>query len=88
MSELSYDPSPDIVRSVATFLSRVATSIASATLIATLLALFGKESSLDIKVGETVDLVVFAIPSLLLSVFILGLSCFVLSLLSKVEKKC
>jgi hypothetical protein len=85
MAELFYNHSANIVKTVATFLSSVAAAIASFTAIVTLTALFGGKHIVNIQDDEVITLVIFVISSLLVSVFILGLSCFLLSLLSKVS---
>jgi hypothetical protein len=85
MPELSYNHSANIVKTVATFLSSVATAIASFTIIVTLMAVFGGKRIVNIQDDEAITLLIFVISSLLVSLFILGLSCFVWSLLSKVS---
>jgi hypothetical protein len=85
MPELSYNHSANIVKTVATFLSSVATAIASFTIIVTLMAVFGGKCIVNIQNNEVSTLLFFVISSLLVSLVILFLSCFVLSLLSKVS---
>jgi hypothetical protein len=84
MNEPSYNPSSDIVKAVATFLSSIATSIASFTLIAVVVALVGGKSIVNIQGNDINISLLFAVVSLFVSVLIMGLSCIVLSFLSKV----
>jgi hypothetical protein len=84
MDEDSYNASADIVKAVATFLSSIATAIASFASIATLVAAVGGRSVVNIQGNEVIISLLFIFSSLLLSLSILGLSCFVLSLLSKI----
>lgn len=85
MAELSYNHSANIIKTVATFLSTIAAAIASFTAIVTLTAVFGGKRIVNIQDDEVITLLVFVASSLLVSLFILGLSCFVWSLLSKVS---
>jgi membrane-associated PAP2 superfamily phosphatase len=83
MSELSYKPAADIVKAVATFLSIIATAIASFASIATLVAAVGGKSVVNMQGNEVTTSLLFVFASLLLSLSVLGLSCLVLSLLSR-----
>lgn len=82
---VSENPSVAIVKTVSRFLSSVATVIASFASIATLVAAVGGKNVVNIQGNEVITSLFFILFSLLLSLVILGLSCFVLSLLSKVS---
>ena len=83
MPELSSNPSADIVKTVATFLSSIAAAIASFTVIVTLTALFDGKRILNIQDYEVTSLLIFVASSLFVSALILSLSCFILSLSQK-----
>lgn len=84
MKELSYNPSVNIIKTVSTFLSSIATAIASFTSIATLVATVGGRSVVNIQGNEVIISLVFVALSLLVSLATLGLACLVLSLLPMV----
>ena len=85
MSKLFPSHFADIVKAVATFLSSIAAAIASFATIVTLTALFGGNHIVNIQNDEGITLLGFVISSLLTSLFILGLSCFILYSFSKVS---
>jgi hypothetical protein len=84
MSDLSNNPSVDIVKTVATFLSSIATAIASFASIATLVAAVGGKNIVNMQGNEVITSLRFVFSALVLSLVFLGLSCFVLSLLSRI----
>ena len=84
MTEQYSNPSVAILKTVATYLSSVATAIASFVCIATLVAAVGGESIVNVRGNEVFVSLFFISLALLVSIAILGLSCFVLSLLPMV----
>lgn len=84
MNETSYDPSVDIIRAMASFLSTIAAAIASFASVATLVGASGGKNVVTLQGNEVMVSLLFLVFSLLASLLMLGLSCTVLSFLKKV----
>lgn len=84
MSELSQNPSVDIIKAIASFLLTIATTTASFAIIATLVGAAGGKSVVNIQGNEVAISSVFLFWSLTVSLSLLGFSCYVLNLLKKV----
>ena len=84
MTEHSINPSVAILKAVATYFSSVATAIASFVCITIIVAAAGGKNVVNLRGNEVFVSFSFIVLAFLVSIAILGLSCFVLSLLPMV----
>jgi hypothetical protein len=85
MDELSQNSAVDILKTVATFLSSIATATASFASIVLLVTAVGGESVVKLQGNVVNNPLAFVVASLVTSLLLLGSSCFVLSLLGMVS---